>query len=110
MLNPKYPFGPADVKAVTPGATMNVEVSNPETILNLGELAAAGTINLDIDPEMPAGATLTVKAKSDGTARDITLGTGITGTTIAGTISKTKVATFKFDGTAYLHVATQQVD
>lgn len=110
MKDPKYPFGPATVASVTPAAVMSLEVENSETVADLGTLAAAGTLNLEIDAELKAGARLTVKVKSDGTARDLTLGTGFTGTTVAGTISKTKVASFVYDGTTFIHVGTQQVD
>lgn len=110
MKDAKFPFGPATVKTVIPAATMSLDVVNTETIADLGTLSAAGTLNLAVDAEVEAGSRLTVRVKSDGTARDLTLGTGFTGTTIAGTINKTKVASFVFNGTTFLHVGTQQVD
>lgn len=110
MNNPKYPFGLASVLAIAPAAVMALSVDNTETIADLGTLGAAGTLNLTIDSELKPGARLTVVAKSDGTARDLTLGTGFTGNTIAGTINKTKVVSFLYNGVTFLHTGTQQVD
>ena len=59
---------------------------------------------------MKAGAELILTIASDGTARDLTPGTSMTGVVVAGVISKTKVATYKFDGTNFIHVGTQQIN
>lgn len=111
MANPKYPFGPADVRSVAPGATVNLSVSNSKTIVNLGELSAAMTLNAVIDEDLEAGAELHITAKSDGTARNITFGTGFTSPALSGTISKTKVASFVYNGATFLPQGTPlQID
>lgn len=101
MSNPKYPFGPATVSSVTAAATVEVAITNSKTIVDFGELAAAMTVDLVIDPELEAGAELHIKALSDGTARDITFGDGFNAPVLAGVISKTKVQSFVYNGTAF---------
>ena len=50
-------------------------------------------------------------AGSDGTARDLTMGTGLTGPVVAGVISKKKCAHYKYDGTTFKMVAlAAQID
>lgn len=105
-----WPFGEADVQSLADAATMEANITNRFTILNIDEMAANGTLNLDINEGLPAGSILLVKAKSDGTARNLTPGTGMTGTAISGTISKTKYIQFVYDGSTFIHVSTQQVD
>lgn len=110
MSEVSYPFGPADVQTPAYAATIAVTVNNAKTLLNIAQLTGAATLNLTIDGDLPAGAELIVKAQSDGTARDLTPGTGMTGTAIAGVISKTKYATYVYDGSTFVHTATQQVN
>lgn len=108
--NLRYPFAAADVQTVADAATVEVEVTNSMTIVNLDEMAQNVTLNLDILEDLPAGAQLFVKAKSDATARSLTPGTGMTGTAISGTISKTKYISFVYDGSTFNHTGTQQID
>jgi hypothetical protein len=105
-----WPFGEADVQNIADAATMAVTINNRFTIVNIDEMAQAGTLDLTINGDLPAGAILLVKAKSDGTARTLTFGTGMTGTSVAGVISKTKYITCMYDGSKFIHVTSQQVD
>lgn len=107
-----YPFGPADVQTLAPAAagTQAATITNQETIIDLGVLGANTTLNLTLG-SLYAGAKLTVKAKSDGTARNVIPGTGMTGAAVAGTISKTKVAQYIFDGETFVACTTPiQID
>src|SRR5690606_36635832 len=105
------PFGAADVQSVSAAATVELKVSNNKTIVDMGEMSAAMTLDLDIDAELQAGAELHIKAKSDGTARDITFGAGFDAPVLAGVINKTKVQSFVYDGTAFLPIgAALQID
>jgi len=97
----KFPFGDADVQALDDGATLALEVNNTKTIATVS-LSQAATLNVTPNAELPAGSELHLKVTSDGTGRDVTLGTNITGPTLSGTASKTKVATFVYDGSAFL--------
>lgn len=86
-------------------AVQAVAVERMTTVLDLGELTDACTINLTIGADVQMGAKLAIKAKSDTTARNVTCGTGFLGGAIAGTISKTKVQHYTYDGTAFIPVA-----
>lgn len=91
-------------------ATIAATIVATNTEIDIAELTGAATLNLTLHSQLELGNILVVKAKSDTTARDITLGTGFLGTKIAGVISKTKVATFWFDGSAFVHLSTNQLD
>jgi hypothetical protein len=105
-----YPFGAMDIQSIAYAASIEIPVTNQKTLVEVAEMTGAVTLTADISEELYAGAELIVKLKSDGTARDATLSTGFAGTTVAGVISKTKYATFVYDGSKFVHVATNQVD
>lgn len=110
MADPKWPFGPATSSTIAAAATVGVTIENDKTILNFGTLAAAMALTLTPHAELNAGAEVIIKAKSDGTARDITL-TGALPATLAGAINKTMVQTFIYDGTSFIAKgAKQQLD
>ena len=97
----KWPYGAATNSTVTADSVVTVTISNNLTLLNFGTLSKAMTLTLTPDAELEAGAMLVIKAKSDGTARNITL-SGATPTAWSGTISKTKVQTFIYNGSAFI--------
>lgn len=97
----RYPFGEADVQSPASAATIAVSVTNSKTIVNLS-LDTAATVNVTIDEDLPTGAELHLKITSDGTGRDVTCGTNLTGPVISGVASKTKVASFVYDGSAFV--------
>ena len=103
-------FPTAELQTVTAAATIAVTVERTHTVVDLGTLAAAATVNVTVGESVPVGALLVVKAKSDGTARDITWGDGMTAAVLSGVISKTKVASFVFDGTEFVGTGSQQID
>lgn len=86
-------------------ATQAVIIERQTTILDLGELTGASTVDLTIGADVELGARLAIVAKSDATARDITCGTGFLGGAIAGVISKTKMQEYIYNGTAFMPVA-----
>lgn len=108
--NKEVLFPIADVQSKDYAATIAVTVNEMFTVVNVAEMTGAPTVNVTIDSQVTAGAILLMKLQSDTTARNVTLGTGLTGTTVAGVISKTKYAMFVYDGTSFIHVATNQVD
>jgi len=105
-----YPFGEMDVQSPAYAATIDVAVSNQKTLVNVGQLTGALTLNVAADKELKKGAELVVLLQSDGTARATTLGTGFKGVAIAGVINKTKVAYFVYDGTNFVNISVIQVD
>ena len=102
----RYPFGAADVQNIAAAAVMAATIKNSQTQLNIGELGAAGTLNLTLHPELSVGDELVIKVSADGTNRVLTLGTGITGNAITVTADKTFIITAKFDGTAFIVVSS----
>lgn len=88
-----------------------VTINRQTTVIDLGELSANITLNATIGSDVERGAIVAVKAKSDGTARSLTFGTGFTAPAVAGTISKTKVVSFIYDGANLLPLgAAVQID
>lgn len=104
-------FPTQEAQAPTAGATIAVDINRQVTTINLGELAAAATLNATVGSDVERGAIIHVKALSDGTARTVTFGTGFTSPALAGVISKTKVQSFIYDGTTFLPMgAALQID
>jgi hypothetical protein len=104
-------FPTAEKQVVTAAATTAIAINRTVTVIDLGELAAAMTLNATISDDVEVGAIIHIKALSDGTARAITFGTGFTAPALAGVISKTKVQSFIFDGTSFLPMgAALQID
>lgn len=92
----KWPFGAANVQSPADAANIAVTVANNFTIVKLA-LAGNRTLDLTVDAQVDVGAILIVRSTSDGTARDLTLGTAIDGPLLTGTISKTKSQAFFLD-------------
>jgi hypothetical protein len=110
MIKVKWPFGPADVKTVADAAAVEVAIDNQLTFMALDTMAQATTLNLTVDAEVTAGARLVITAGSDGTARALTPGTGMTGTAISGTISKSNVIVAEYNGTAFVVQSARLID
>jgi len=111
-MDPKWPFGPADNIVATAGATLSVSVSNTNTLLSFdADLAANMALTIVPHEDLKEGALLTIRAKSDGTARSITFAAGAEGPGLPGTISKTKTCLLRYDGTKFVQVsAAVQLD
>lgn len=105
-------FPTAEAQSVSPAATgaTAVAINRTTTVIDLGILTGDVPVNATIGADVPVGAMLTVKAKSDTTARTVTFGTGFKAAALAGVISKTKTALFVFDGTQFVGVSSQQID
>jgi len=102
----KYPLGKAETITATAAATVAVSINNQKTKLKFSAaLAADMTLNLTVGGNVEEGAELTIVALSDGTARDITLGTGMSGPVFAGVISKTRVTKYEYWGGAFSPVS-----
>lgn len=111
MAEINFPFGAASVQAPAYAATLAVNIDNASTVLDLGTLTGATTVNLTIGANVPDGATLVLRAKSDGTARTVTLGTGFLGLAITGVINKAKTCLFVKQGAVFVQVgASAQID
>lgn len=103
----KFPFGPASTVALTATGVQAITIENNVTIIDGVTVEATGnrTLNLTIDDSVDAGARVVVKSKTNGTETTI-FGTNITGPTITGVAGKTKVASFIYDGSAFVNEGT----
>lgn len=103
----RFPFGAADVQALV-GADLAADVAVTNgglTILNIGTLSAAVTLNLDLLDDIPVGASLIVEVSQGATGRNVTLGTGFDGDApvLTGVASDVDAMEFYFDGTAFVN-------
>lgn len=104
-------FPTQEAQAPVVAAGTPVEINRQTTVIDLGELAANTTVNATIGDDVERGAIVMIKAKSDGTARNVTFGDGFTVPAMAGTISKTKVISCMYDGASFLPMgAAIQID
>lgn len=104
----QYPNGPATVLAVAFAAVMAAETKNTETIITVGNMTAAGTLNLTAS-NIPVGGNLIVKASADATGRTLTFGTGFTAAPYAIGASKSVCIAFKFDGSKFVQTGAPAV-
>ncbi len=95
-------FPTSEVQTVEATATTEVIIERLTTLIDLGELSSNCTLNAIIGEDIPVGANLTVKAKSDTTARTITWGSGFVASAMSGTSNKTKVQSFIYDGEVFI--------
>jgi hypothetical protein len=95
-------FPTSEAQVLTPAAEITATVQRSTTIIDCGQLTANANLDLTITPDVPVGASLTVKMASDTTARTLTLGNGFVGNPIVGTPSNTFVTPFVFDGTNFI--------
>lgn len=110
MKNPKYPFGACSELTEAYGATIAVDVDNSRSVLTIAQMTGAATLNLTVDAEMEVGSELFIKVSADGTNRTLTPGTGMTGTAQTITASKSFLLHYVYDGTAFLHNGTTQLN
>jgi hypothetical protein len=113
--NPRYGSSPGEDNT---GRILNYDYAEPAYIatlplnpnayetVRLVSLTGAQTINLTVT-RAKVGDKLILILLADGTGRTVTLGTGFayTAATIAVTASKKAIATFIFDGVAYVEVS-----
>ena len=108
----RYPFGPATVVQMAASGTINVDVQNYLTLLDGATVQATGarTVNLTIAPDTPVGARIVVAHKASAT-ETLTPGEGMTGQAITGSASKTLVAEYIYTGEKFIQIAeAYQID
>ena len=98
------------VSTLEDASIMSLVIERDNQMVKIDEMAAAGTLNLVIGGDIEIGAHLYLKCISDGTGRDITLGTGTDTMTITGTANKTNWAHLVYDGTVYNLVNVYQIN
>lgn len=106
MSKVKFPFGAADSVSKVYAATVAATIDNMLTVLTIGQLTGACTLNLTLDANLEVGAKLYVQTSADGTGRTITWGTGMSGNAVANTASKSFMHEFVYNGTAFVAVSS----
>lgn len=105
-----FPFGNADVQALTSGAAMAVTIKNSLTVINMTQMAAAGTLNLTLSGQIRVGARIILKTSADGTNRALTPGTLMSGAAVTITASKSFALEYFYDGSNFVHIGTTQLN
>ena len=98
------------VSTLADATTMSLTISRDNEMVKIDTMAQACTLNLVIGGDIEIGAKLLLKCISDGTGRDITLGTGTDEKTISGTANKTKWAVLYYDGSIYNLISVYQIN
>lgn len=87
--------------AIVYAANMEAVVEDTRSIITIA-LTGNGALALGAAARPSIGDEIILKVSSDTTARDLTFGTGFTAPTLTGTISKTKVMSFVYDGSNFI--------
>ena len=98
------------VSTLADATTMSLVISRDNQMVKIDEMAQAGTLNLIIGGDIEIGAKLLLRCISDGTGRDITLGTGTCESTIFGTANETKWAELYYDGSVFNLISVYQAN
>lgn len=106
----KFPFGKADVKSVVYKASISIDVLNMETIVNVGTLTGAITIDLSVSHQVDPGANLSIKVIADETNRVVTFGQGFTAVPHTATAEKIYLYSFKYDSKSFVQTAVMQLN
>jgi hypothetical protein len=99
-------FPVPEIKEPAAAATLDINIQQMTTIVNVGTMAADMTVNATIDDQVTEGALVIMKLTSDSTGRAVTFGTGFNAPSLSGVANKTKYATFMYDGTQLVPVGT----
>lgn len=106
MSKVKYPWGAADTLSKAYAATIAQTIDNSKTILTIGQMTGAATLNLTVDAAVQAGNELIIKTSVDGTNRVLTPGTGMTGLAQTLTANKSYLLKYEYDGSSFVHCVT----
>ena len=107
-----FPFYEVNTYSVTTNDTIKLTVTQFFTIYTTADTlhGTSTKLLLTINSQLTPGARLFVMCKSGTIARNIIPSTGIVVTAITGTSTKTKYLEFVYNGTAFVHIATNQVN
>ena len=106
----KWPLGAAGVQTPAYAATVAVAIDSNKSIVTIGQLTGACTLNITPHAEQKAGDELIVKTSADGTNRVITWGTSMSGNAYTNTASKSVIHNFVFDGTNFVLLSSNQTN
>lgn len=102
-----WPMGAADVQEYAYAATIDSELWNNKTFINVEQLTGALKIDATFD-ELAAGATVTITLEADGAGQTFTPGTGfLNQTAIVLGASTINVITYEYNGTGLNLISNQ---
>lgn len=108
----KFPFGNATTHT-SDGDTIAVALTPANSVdyftITNKTMDAALTVNLNVT-KAKTGHILYIEVTADGTNRNLTFGTGMTGTVLTVSASKTFIVMAVFNGTKYVVVSTKQMN
>lgn len=108
--NVRFPFGPADVQALSGTGTKAVVVDDLLTVINLTALTGTVTVNLTFETGLPVGARMIVHAVQGGTGQDVVLGTGFAASAadLTGVANDEDIIDLYYNGTSMINLAGWQ--
>jgi hypothetical protein len=106
-----WPFGKADYQTATIAvdSTVSADIDNRMTYLTLPTINNNITVHLDVD-KLQKGAFLYVELPNGAVAKTVTWGDKINGPVLTGTVNKTKICGFLWDGTVFRKVSEALYD
>jgi len=106
-MSTKFPFGPADVQALTGTGAKAVTVYDHLTIIDVSTMTGAVTINLTFGDTYQAGARMIIKVVQDTTGRNVVLGTGFgaSAADLTGVASDEDIIELYYNGTSMINVS-----
>jgi len=87
-------------------AVIPVTINEMGTQVDVDTLTGDATINLTIDDQVSDGAEILLQLTADGSARTVTLGTGLSGASIVIPPTETVQSVLKYDGTNFRFIAS----
>jgi hypothetical protein len=96
-----FPAPEYKASTLADATTMALTITSNHEYVAIDTMAQNGTLNLTIDSNVVAGATLKLKVTSDTTARTLTLGTGTDTSVVYGIASQSKYLLLEYDGSTY---------
>lgn len=108
----RFPFGAADVTALSATGAQAITIDNDLTILDGETVIATGarTLNFTVNEGVSIGALVVLKSKTTAVENTI-FGTNAIGATFAGVAGKILTVQMMWDGTNFIEVSTPiQID
>ena len=97
----KYKIGCAVAFTIAFASEMLANVSESRNIITIN-LTGAGSLDISPDAKPVIGDEIILKVSSDGTARDLSFGSGFSAPTLTGVTNKTKTQRFVYDGSKFI--------
>lgn len=98
----RFPFGKADAPVITAAPVISLPINNSLTVATISQLGSAATVNAVVNPDTEVGARINIKTSADGTARQLTFGTGFQAVNYTVAANKTATLSFLFDGVSFV--------